>query len=154
MTAHINIGSNKGDRTAIISSAVALVASLSTSPARISSPVESAPWGFNSINTFLNIGIEIEWNGTPESLLNKLQEIEHKLGASPHRDADGNYTDRTLDIDIIYIDNLVIDTDSLKIPHPRMHLREFVLQPIAELNPGWIHPITKLTANEMHTLLK
>lgn len=149
MTAHINIGSNKGDRNAIIGKAAALVASLSATPARISSVVESEPWGFDSDNRFLNIGIEIEWNGTPESLLSRLQSIEHELGASAHRDAVGNYIDRTLDIDIIYIDNLIINTDSLTIPHPRMHLRDFVLKPIAELNPEWTHPVTGQKAEDM-----
>ncbi len=83
------------------------------------------------------------------SLLSQLQEIERTLEASPHRNETGNYIDRTLDIDIIYIDNLIIDTPELTIPHPRMNLREFVLRPVAELSPQWQHPITNMTAQEM-----
>ncbi|MDE6378068.1 MAG: 2-amino-4-hydroxy-6-hydroxymethyldihydropteridine diphosphokinase, partial [Duncaniella sp.] len=68
---------------------------------------------------------------------------------APHRDRDGGYIDRRIDIDIIAIDSIVLSTPRLTLPHPRMHLREFVLVPLAQLAPGWVHPVTGLNASAM-----
>ena len=67
----------------------------------------------------------------------------------PHRKPDGTYGDREVDIDIIAVDELVFASDTLTLPHPRMHLRSFVLGPLAELAPGWRHPLSGLTAAEI-----
>ena len=151
MIYHINIGSNQGDSVAIVADAVALIAHLSSSPVLISETFESQPWGFESPHRFLNVGVEIETESTPEALLMSLQEIERQLGATPHRNSDGSYCDRNVDIDLICrIDEpTVINTDILTLPHPRMHLREFVLIPLNQLSPGWIHPILNLTPSQI-----
>ena len=155
MIAHINIGSNIGDRLGAISRAVARVLSLSDVKAgRFSPPVHSHPQGFSSPNDFINVGVEIATSLSPGELLHTLQKIEKQISPAPHRDNNGNYIDRTIDIDIIYIDDLVIDTPELKIPHPRMSLREFVLRPINYLSPDWLHPIYNLTAAQMLQNLK
>lgn len=149
MICHINIGSNTGDRMANTGRAVALVSALSERPARVSSAVESDPWGFESPNRFVNVGVEIDTALTPRELLARLQEIERSLGATPHRDSGGNYIDRNIDIDIICCGDTVVSSPALTLPHPRLAGRLFVLAPLAELSPLWRHPETGLTAREM-----
>lgn len=150
MIAHINIGSNIGDRLGNLTRAVARVLGLSDSGAgRISTPVASKPQGFESSNNFLNIGVEIITSLSPLDLLHRLQEIEKEISPAPHRDENGNYIDRIVDIDIICLDNLVITTPELTVPHPRLAEREFVLRPLNRLSPQWQHPATGLTPSDM-----
>lgn len=152
MTAYLNIGSNIGDRMALIERAVAAVMALSADGrARVSAPYESEPWGFESTNRFINVGVAIELPAdvTPLQLLDRLLEVQHTLCADPHRAADGSYIDRMIDIDLIAVDGEVMDTPRLTLPHPRMHLRDFVLVPMAEIAPAWRHPLLGLTCAEM-----
>lgn len=150
--AHINIGSNIGDRHALIERAVARVLNLSHKPGRVSAPVESEPWGFTSPHPFLNIGVQITTSLTPQELLDTLLAIQAEISDAPHRAADGSYIDRPIDIDLICMNDtvshvpVVIDTPALTLPHPRMHLRPFVLIPLCELAPGWLHPLLNTTA--------
>lgn len=149
-TAHINIGSNIGDRLALIGQAVAAVELIFNTPATCSEPIESEPWGFDSPNGFINIGVNIEVGEmTPEEVLQRLLQAQAQIDSSPHRNADGGYIDRLIDIDLIAIDNVVIDTEELTLPHPRMHLREFVLRPMSELLPSWRHPLLNATPAEL-----
>lgn len=157
---HINIGSNKGDRNSAISRAVAL---LSSSPqlsvVEVSDIISSDPWGFDSPNSFLNVGVEISTSLSPLPLLSLLQDIERSISPDSHRDTDGiSYIDRLIDIDIIAIDRvdvdgistpLVIDHPRLRVPHPLLHLRPFVLTPMIQLRPSWIHPLLHLTPAQM-----
>lgn len=101
----------------------------------VSKPFFSEPWGFESPNRFTNVGVVFETSLEPFALLEHLQQIEKKLtnGAS-HRNADGSYRDRQLDIDIITFGELRIDTPRLTIPHPRMRDRDFVMIPMMELD--------------------
>lgn len=149
-TAHINIGSNIGDRLTLLGEAVAAVERYFGAKAVSSEPIESEPWGFESANGFLNIGVNIEI-GEMESdeVLRRLLQAQAEVDSSPHRDADGEYIDRLIDIDLIAIDDRVVDTPELTLPHPRMHLREFVLRPMAELLPQWRHPLLHHTAAEL-----
>ena len=141
-TAHINIGSNLGDSRSVLERAVTEIA-LRWPQGRLrrSSVVESEPWGFAGSRRFLNIGVEIQVEEPPLQLLRALQEIERGICAAPHRDPAGGYIDRVVDIDLIYYDDLVIDTPELQLPHPRLHLRPFVLIPLKELSPAWRHPL-------------
>lgn len=146
MTLYLNIGSNIGDRRGNLLRAVALLMQqpcIIQGTLQISTAVTSPPWGFSSANNFLNIGVKalIDPATPPLTILKNCQHIQHTIDPSPHRDKDGNYIDRKIDIDIIAIDNLTIDTPELTIPHPRMHLRDFVLRPMKELAPDWIHPL-------------
>lgn len=149
MKAHINIGSNIGDRMANICRAVALIRDLSLVPPRVSKVFESEPWGYDSVNMFYNVGVEIETDLSPTLLLPALKSIEKNIDASSHRDENGNYKDRAIDIDLIYMGDFVISIDSIQLPHPRMEKRGFVLTPIAELDPTWHHPVTGKTAIQM-----
>lgn len=147
--AHVNIGGNLGDCQGNIARAVKLIAERTGVSVRVSRPVVSPPWGFSSDNDFVNIGVAFTTDIEPLPLLRLLLEIEREISAAPHRDASGGYCDRLIDIDLIAMDDVVIDTPELTLPHPRMHLREFVLIPLNELAPSWHHPLTGMTAAYM-----
>lgn len=147
MHIHINIGSNIGDRAAQIERAVALIASHldpdGKAEIRLAPIAESRPSGFDSENDFLNLGLMIDTpkHVGPLEVLHKLQTIERLISQKSHRNADGSYCDREIDIDLIAMDNLVVDTPELVLPHPRMKERPFVLTPLKYLDPNWKHPL-------------
>ena len=145
----LNIGTNIGDRMANVDHAVALIERSFGCAVRRSSPFYSAPWGFVSPNRFVNVGLLLPTAETPENTLRMLHAVEESMGSASHRNADGSYADRIIDIDIIAIDDLVISSESRVVPHPRMTERDFVLAPMAEIAPRWRHPLTGLTAAEM-----
>lgn len=154
MRVHLNIGTNLGNRRTNLSRAVDLIKSISLSPIRCSEVIESEPWGYKSSNMFLNQGVEIETNLTPSELISSIKRIQNSLGATSHRNNKGDYVDRNIDIDIIFYGNSVYKSEELEIPHPRMHLREFVLAPIVELSPEWKHPQLNMTAAQILENLK
>lgn len=139
--AYINIGSNLGDRHGNIAAAVAAIKERIDPQARLSDPVESPPWGYESVNPYINIGVAVITDLSPFELLDALLEIEGSISAASHRMADGTYADRLIDIDLIAVDSLIINTPRLILPHPRMHLRPFVTIPLRQLAPGWRHPL-------------
>ena len=149
-TAYINIGSNMGNRNALIEQAIAHIEFLCNAKTRKSPYIESEPWEYDSPTTFLNIGIAIETRLNPQEMLNSLLKIEKSISPSSHRDEDGNYIDRHIDIDLIAVDDVVIDSATLQLPHPRMHLRDFVLTPMMHLNPSWVHPILNKTITQLY----
>lgn len=168
MKAHINIGSNLGNSSVLIERAVAGIALLAPDGRlRVSTVVESEPWGFASPNRFVNVGVEIDTAMSAGELLSRLLELQHSISDASHRDATGGYADREIDIDLIFLgDSVVPDPEhwgqvaeggqcggTVVVPHPRMHLRGFVLEPVLELSPQWRHPVLGLTASEMLALL-
>ena len=154
MIYYLNIGSNLGDREGNLWNAdLRLSLDLGLVVAR-STIVESEPWGFESEHGFLNMGIAVDSQYTPIEALNIIHDIEHELNnGNGHRDSDGNYIDRLVDIDIVAIDELVIDLPSLQVPHRHLPHRDFFLKPMAQLAPSWEHPILHLTAQQMLELL-
>ncbi|MDE6048648.1 MAG: 2-amino-4-hydroxy-6-hydroxymethyldihydropteridine diphosphokinase, partial [Paramuribaculum sp.] len=98
-TAYINIGSNLGDRQGNIAAAVAAVRSRITPHLRLSDPVESTPWGYDSPNGYINIGVAFETALSPHALLHTLLEIEKSISPLSHRTPAGEYADRVIDID-------------------------------------------------------
>lgn len=159
-TAYINIGSNQGDRRANIARAVALIADTLHVKPQLSSAIESEPWGYDSDSPYLNIGLAFDSHLTPEALLDVLLSIEHSISPASHRKPDGSYADRIIDIDLIAYGDTAVDMtqtpsgNSLTLPHPRMHLRKFVLLPMLRLAPEWTHPVTGLTPADMLQKLK
>ena len=148
MDYYLNIGSNIGDRRDnLYRAVVALTAG--TSGSVTSHVVESEPWGFDSDNRFMNIGLWLASDLEPHQMLDRIHDIEHRLGSAAHRDAQGGYIDRLVDIDIVAIDDKVIDSPTLQVPHPHLAERDFFLRPMMELAPNWQHPITGLTAAQM-----
>lgn len=149
----LNIGSNLGNRKLNISRALRALEE-KYGYFEVSKIVESAPWGYESENEFLNLAVMIISERLPHEILEDIKEIELRLNSAPHRDADGNYADRVLDIDIMAADDLQIDTPELKVPHPHLADRIFFLQPFAQLAPMWRHPATGLTCDEMLEQIK
>ena len=143
MTAHINIGSNLGNSRLIIEAAVAELCRLSdTGTCRRSDFIESEPWGFSSPHPFVNLGIDIESTRPPLELLDRMQSIEKEVAArfatatnphNLHRNPDGTYRDRLLDLDLIFYGDTVMDTPRLTLPHPHAKERPFVLIPLSQL---------------------
>ena len=148
MNYYLNIGSNIGDRRDNLYRAVVALAA-GTSGCAVSSIVESEPWGFESEHGFLNVGVCLVSPLSPHQMLDRIHEIECRLGSASHRDSDGNYIDRLVDIDIMAIDEMVIDTPTLQVPHAHLSERDFFLRPMMELAPEWVHPVTGLTAAQM-----
>lgn len=148
MNYFINVGSNLGNRRLNLSRAVRGIMNR-YGWLEMSKVIESRPWGYESEHPFLNVGLHVTSSETPERMLASLQEIERSLGGGPHRDAQGGYMDRLVDIDIVAVDELQIDTPDLKVPHPRLAERSFFLEPMIELAPIWKHPATGLTCGEM-----
>jgi len=135
---HIGIGSNLGDRRANTVEAIEKVGQLpGTRVVRASSLYESEPLG-DAKTWFVNSVIEIESQLTAEALLKKLQAIEEAMGRK--RVKGKRWGSRIIDLDILLFDQDVIDKRTLKIPHPELHKRRFVLLPLAELAPQVIHP--------------
>lgn len=147
--AGINIGTNLGDKGRNLRLAVEEIERLLGCRARKSSVYVTEPWGYQSDSPFFNIAIEVDTDLDGNRLLEVVRGVERAAGTGAHRDGDGQYIDRLLDIDIIYLGSEVIDTETLSVPHPRMAERAFVLVPLAEVNPTWRHPLIGLTAGEM-----
>ena len=136
---YLGLGTNLGDRQENLTRAIeALSLALGTCKAQ-SSFLETEPWGFESDNGFLNCVVAFDTELTPTELLDTTERIEHELGRTV-KSTGGNYHDRLIDIDILLYGNTVIESERLTIPHPLMHLRDFVLMPLAEIAPDTVHP--------------
>jgi len=108
------------------------------------------PWGFTSENKFMNYACLIKTSLSPAQLLHKIKKIEETAGRVIR--VSGSYEDRPLDIDILFYDDVIHITRTLIIPHPYIHVRRFVLQPLLEIVPHMIHPIFKLSIEELFRL--
>ena len=148
MTKHqvyLGLGSNLGDREENLRKAIELIGLRIGEVLRQSSFIETEPWGFESENKFLNAVILCETTLTPRQLLRATQRIERELGKKKSHATKRShnsslltihyslYHDRPIDIDILLYDDLTIDEPDLKIPHPLMHEREFVMKPLNEI---------------------
>lgn len=153
MKYYLNIGSNLGDRQAVIKQAIGRLAALGSVEA-VSSPIETPAWGFVSQHEFLNVGLVLESHSEPLALLHAIHSIERGLGSSSHRTPEGGYADRLVDIDVVAIDGLTLSTSELTVPHPHLPEREFYLAPMAQIAPHWQHPTLHLTAAQMLSALR
>lgn len=152
-TVFINIGSNLGQRRLNLSRAMNAIGR-EFGDFEMSHVIETEPWGYESDHTFLNVGMAFNSDLEPEEILERLHAIERSISPDSHRDASGKYTDRVIDIDIVAIDRLQLDTEKLTVPHPRLAEREFFLKPLEELASGWRHPATGESPSEMLWKLK
>lgn len=142
---YFSIGSNKGNRSGLINEAIDKIDIIIGKVVLKSSIYETKSWGFNS-NNFYNICILLESTLTPELILNKILTIEKDMGRLKTTD---QYSDRCIDIDILFFDNMIVNSKSLEIPHPRIQLRKFVLTPMLELTPDLIHPILNKSIRQL-----
>ncbi len=144
-TAYLSLGSNLGDRDANLRRALDLLASPDLRIQRISALYETEPQDFRQQPWFLNLVAEIETTLFPLQLLSRIQKAEKQLG----RQRSILKGPRTIDIDILLIGNSVIASAKLTVPHPSMHQRRFVLDPLAELAPDLRHPTIHRSIREL-----
>ena len=131
--AYINIGTNLGDREGNIERAIGELERRLCVKCRRSHTVKSPAWGFESENDFLNIGVSVDTVLSPLDLLHLLKGIEHDMGSLSHRDSRGGYADRLIDLDIMDIDGVKIQSEELTVPHPHLWERDFFYLPYREL---------------------
>ena len=131
---YLGLGSNLGDRETNLRAAIEQINRLIGVVERRSAFYVTEPWGFSSPNKFVNACVASRTVLSPRQVLEATQQIEKSLGRAA-KSQDGVYHDRPIDIDILLYDDLVIDEPGLRIPHPLMHEREFVMQPLREIWP-------------------
>ena len=142
---YIGIGSNLGGRRENCREALRQLGLRGVKVVKQSSMVETEPWGVADQPRFINMAIEAETDLSPEQLFTVLKGIEGKMG----REETVRWGPRLIDLDILFYDDLVIDAAELKIPHPRLHERQFVLGPLSEIAPGKVHPKLKKTVLQL-----
>ena len=143
---YLSIGSNKGNRSVLINKAIDEIEKKVGIIISRSSIYQSKSWGFDS-NDFYNLCLLIDTDIMPKSLLINLKKIEKSMG---REDIDGSYSDRLIDIDILFYDNIITDSEDLKIPHPKIEIRKFVLVPMLEIADDYVHPILNKTIKELY----
>lgn len=144
---YLGLGTNLGDKERNLSAAIIALSMEVGEFIKQSSFYSSRAWGFESENEFLNAVVLLDTNLLPFDLLAKTQKIERDLGRET-KSVNG-YADRLIDIDILFYDNLVIDHPILKIPHPLIAERDFVIIPLAEIAPDLVHPVSGERMQEM-----
>ncbi|MFA5405146.1 MAG: 2-amino-4-hydroxy-6-hydroxymethyldihydropteridine diphosphokinase [Ignavibacteria bacterium] len=143
---YLGLGSNIGDKLKFINSAEEKISKLyKTKVLRSSSVYKSEPWGIKTQEEFFNSVLEIDTELKPEHLLAELKKIEIVLGRKNRE----KWFKREIDIDILFYDNIVLKNDFINIPHPEIQNRKFVLVPLCELNPGFIHPVLNDTLENL-----
>jgi 2-amino-4-hydroxy-6-hydroxymethyldihydropteridine diphosphokinase len=142
--AYIGLGANLGDRLETLQEALDALAE-SVSVLDVSSVYETAPQGCADQPDFLNAVARIQTDLPPADLLSAMSGIERRLGRMRHR----RWGPRTIDLDILSYDRLVCHGPDLTLPHPRMHQRAFVLIPLAEIAPQFVHPVFGKTASTL-----
>jgi len=157
--AFIGLGTNLGDRAANYREAVQRIAALPTTRVvRQSSIYETEPVG-DIKGAFINAVVEVETELAPDALMRRLLGTERMMGRKRVRgkkpaSSRAKYRPRIIDLDLLFFDNEIIDTRTLKVPHPRLHERRFVLAPMAELAPTLMHPKLNQSISEMLSALK
>ncbi|MBR3616377.1 MAG: 2-amino-4-hydroxy-6-hydroxymethyldihydropteridine diphosphokinase [Bacteroidaceae bacterium] len=145
---YLSLGTNLGNKRENLTRAIELLSLALGKCIAVSQFIETAPWGFDSENSFLNCVAAFETALAPMQLLDMTESIERGLGRT-QKSNNGHYRDRIIDIDILlYGDNIIV-SDRLTIPHPLMHKRDFVLEPLADIAPDAIHPILGKSIKEL-----
>ena len=132
---YLSLGSNLGDRAENLHRAIALIEERVGTVQRVSSFIETEPWGFESKHPFLNAACLVLTTLSPMECLDATQQIERELGRK-RKSKNGKYHDRPIDIDLLMYDDLTLSTPRLTLPHPRMQERDFVMIPLREILPS------------------
>ena len=151
---YLSLGSNLGDRVGYLHQATSLLSAVSDIKiVATSSFYESEPWQMNSENWFVNAIVQISTSLTPDELLIECQRIEAQLGRK--RDLNSkNYIDRTIDIDILFYDDKIINTPNLTILHRFFHKRAFLMVPMLEIAQDFVHPLFQKTIETLYDELE
>jgi 2-amino-4-hydroxy-6-hydroxymethyldihydropteridine diphosphokinase len=144
-TVYLSLGSNLGNRMKYLDDALVLIEEKIGKIVKRSSVYETEPWGIRDQSMFLNMAVCVTTNLTAVLLLETILEIEQKLG----RIRIAKWYERIIDIDILFYNNMIINEDDLIIPHPYLQERKFVLEPLVEIAPDFIHPVLKITVKEL-----
>lgn len=138
---YLSLGTNLGDKAENLKAAVEKINEEIGKVTSLSSFYETAPWGFDSDNSFLNAAACVLTDYLPLEVLARTQQIERELGRT-QKSVDGIYHDRLIDIDLLLYDDLILDTPELKLPHPLMTQRDFVMDPLREIASEAVNPLT------------
>ena len=148
MIVYFSLGTNLGDKEQNLRMAVQHIEERIGKVISLSAFYVTAPWGFDSDNSFLNAAVAVDTTLSPLDILDITQDIERHLGRLI-KSSNRVYSDRIIDIDLLLIDNLTIDTERLTLPHPLMTERRFVMEPLAEIAPHLVHPLLGKTMLEL-----
>ena len=139
-------GSNLGDSQLLFQQAISLIDERLGDLEMQSTLYQSPPWGFDHENDFINQVLIVNTEKDAEKVLQSCLQIESDLG---RRRTIQGYGARTIDIDVLFVNNEVIETDNFILPHPRLHLRKFTLLPLVELIPDFVHPTLQKNIQEL-----
>lgn len=137
----LSLGSNVGDRLNYLNLSKTAICNFIGPIQFFSNIYETEPWGVDNQDSYLNQVISVQTNLSPYELLDNIHQIEKDLG----RIREIHYGPRTIDIDILYYGEIIIDIENLKIPHPHIQKRRFILVPLSEILPQMQHPLLKKT---------
>jgi 2-amino-4-hydroxy-6-hydroxymethyldihydropteridine diphosphokinase len=147
MKTFLLIGSNIHDRLTNLQTANNWIARNIGHISSSSSIYETEPWGFQCPTNFLNQAIVVETLIEPLRLMKEIQLIENQYG---RKRIPGEYSERRIDIDILFYEKVVMQSDELTLPHKHIHNRRFVLEPLIEIAPLWMHPVFNKTLQQLH----
>ena len=142
----LSLGSNIGDRKKNLELAISKIKVLVGRHIKSSSIYETEPWGYAGQRAFYNLVAAFHTNLLPPEILERIQTIEKELGRIRQ---ENQYAERTIDIDILFYGSLIVDNKKLTIPHPKIAERKFVLVPLYEISPDFIHPVVGCSIKEL-----
>jgi len=145
-TVILGLGSNQGNRLYYLNEAILQIGSNIGEIDDLSNIYEAESWGFSADQKFLNMAVRVLTELSPENVLLEIEKIEKNLGRVRSSD---EYASRTLDIDILFYEDLILNLPHLQIPHPYIISRNFVLIPLEEIDPGFVHPEYKKTVTDL-----
>jgi len=144
---YLALGTNLGNKPVNLLCAIGYIADEIGIFSAISSVYETQPQGYESENNFLNMVVCIETQLSPTEILIITQSIEKKIGRT--QKTKDSYQDRIIDIDLIAYNDLILQTENLQLPHPLFHQRQFVLEPLNEIAPDYVHPVLHKKVKEL-----
>lgn len=155
---YVGLGTNLGDKEQNLRDTVQKIEEQIGKVVSLSAFYVTAPWGFTSENSFLNAAACVDTDLSPLAVLQETQAIERELGRTK-KSVDGVYSDRLIDIDLLFYEDLVLSVTSpsgaeLNLPHPLMTERDFVMLPLAEIAPELVHPVFGKTMKEISSGMK
>lgn len=143
---YVGLGSNLGDKEKNLNQAIQYIKERIGAVIAQSAFISTVSWGYESDNLFLNAALICRTSLTPYEVLSQLQAIELEMGRTHTLTG---YEDRVIDLDILFYDDLILNSEQLTIPHPLIHQRLFVLEPLVQIAPNAVHPLLKQNIKEL-----